>query len=80
MAEEEEEGEVSEQLSHSELLAKASSMLSTLLADPFLSDLSRDVSAEEVASVLALEEGKAITVFIRRFDQELIRKWRRLHV
>ena len=76
MAEKEEEGEVSGQLSHSELLAKTSSMLSTLLADPFLSDLSRDVSAEEVASVLALEEGKAITVFIRRFDQELIRKWR----
>ena len=71
---EEEEGEVSGQLSHPELLAKANAMLSTLLADPFLSDLSHDVSAEEVSSIVALEEGKAITVFVRRFDQELIRE------
>ena len=66
--------EAGEVLSHPELLAKASSMITSLLADPFLSDLPRHVSAEEVTSIVALEQGRAITVFVKRFDEELIRE------
>ena len=64
------------QLSHSELVERASKMVASLLDDPFLSDLPRDVGADEVTSLLALEQGRAITVYVRRFDEELIREWR----
>ena len=67
--------EASGQLSHPELLSRVSHLVSTLLDDPFLSGLPGDVTAEEVSSLLALEQGKAITVYVKRFDQELIRKF-----
>lgn len=67
--------EASGQLSHPELLSRVSHLVSTLLDDPFLSGLPRDVTAEEVTSLLALEQGKAITVYVKRFDQELIREY-----
>ena len=64
--------EVSGQLPHPELVARAKELVSSLLSDQFLSDLSSDVSAEEVTSLLALEQGRAITVHVKRFDQQLI--------
>ena len=66
------------QLSHSELVKRASKMVTSLLDDPFLSvsDLPRDVGVDKVTSLLALELGRAITVYVRRFDEELIREWR----
>ena len=66
--------EASGQLSHPELVSRASQTVASLLADPFLSDLPRDVTPEEVSSLVALEQGRAITVYVKRFDQELIRK------
>ena len=62
------------QLSHPELVDKASKMVDSLLDDQFLSDLPRDVSADEVTSLLALEQGRAITVNVKRFDEELVRE------
>ena len=67
--------EASGQLSHPELLSRVSHLVSSLLDDPFLSGLPGDVTAEEVTSLLALEQGKAITVYVKRFDQELIREY-----
>ena len=67
--------EASGQLSHPELLSRVSHLVSTLLDDPFLSGLPGDVTADEVTSLVALEQGKAITVYVKRFDQELIREY-----
>ena len=60
--------------SHPDLMAKAKKLVASLLSDPFLSDLPNDVRAEEVASIVALEQGRAITVNVRRFDQQIIRE------
>ena len=62
------------ELTHMEVMDKIRQMLTKLLEDPFLNDLNYDVSPEEVKSRLAVEEGRAITVHIKRFDDELIRK------
>ena len=59
---------------HPELMAKAKKLVASLLSDQFLSDLPRDVTAEEVTSIVALEQGRAITVNVRRFDQQIIRE------
>lgn len=59
---------------HPELMAKAKKLVATLLSDPFLSDLPGDVTAEEVSSIVGVEEGRAITVCVRRFDQQIIRE------
>ena len=59
---------------HPELVAKAKKLVASLLSDPFLSDLPSDVTAEEVSSIVALEQGKAITVYVKRFDQQIIRE------
>lgn len=59
---------------HPELMAKANKLVAILLSDSFLSDLPSDVTAEEVASIVALEQGRAITVNVRRFDQLVIRE------
>ena len=59
---------------HPELMAKVKKLVAGLLSDPFLSDLPSDVTAEEVTSIVALEQGKAITVYVRRFDQQVIRE------
>ena len=59
---------------HPELMAKAKKLVASLLSDRFLSDLPSDVTAEEVTSIVALEQGRAITVYVRRFDQQIIRE------
>ena len=60
-------------LTHLEVMDKVQNTLKELLKDPFLSDFSHVVSPEEVNSRLAVEQGRAITVHIRRFDDEIIR-------
>ena len=64
-----------ESLSHVEVIEKSKEGISRLLSDPFLSDLSKDISLDEVKSVLALEQGKAITLHLRRFDDEVLCMW-----
>ncbi|KAI5640660.1 hypothetical protein NE865_06978 [Phthorimaea operculella] len=65
---------VASTLSHDELLEITKSSLYTLLkCDPLLSDLPSDIVLDEVLSQIAVEHGQAITVFISR-EQEPILK------
>ena len=68
-------GDDSSSAGHPELMSRAKQLLDRLLSDPFLSDLPSDVTAEEVTSIVALEQGRAITVYVRRFDEEIIREY-----
>ena len=54
--------------SHFAVMKKAESLLATALDDPFLADLAEDCSLENVQSQLALLQGKAITLYIKKFD------------
>lgn len=65
---------VTEELSHVDAIHKAKELISQLLSDPFLQDLPPDISLDEVKSKLALEQGRAITLNLRRYDDEVIRK------
>ena len=62
------------ELSHVEALQKVKELTAELLSDPFLQDLPRDISLDEVKSKLALEQGSAITLYLRRYDDEVIRE------
>ncbi len=62
-----------EEVTHLEVMDIIKDRLKELLKDPFLTDISLDVSPEEVKSRLAVEQGRAITVHIRRFDDAIIR-------
>eukprot|EP00731_Ephydatia_muelleri_P026689 Em0018g789a len=59
-------------LSHVEVMKQIKQQISDLLADPFLQDLPKDVSLDEAKSQLALEEGKAIILSLRRYDGERV--------
>lgn len=61
-------------LSHPEALQKAKELVSRLLSDPFLHDLPPDISLDDLRSKLALEQGKAVTLHLRRYDGDVIRK------
>ena len=63
------------QLSHVEAVKKARELISELLSDPLLSDMPPEVSLDEVKSTLAMEQCKAITLHLRRFDGEVLRKY-----
>lgn len=63
------------ELSHVEAMKRVHELELLLLSDPFLQDLPRDVSLDEIQSQLALEQGRAISLQLRRFDNEIIRKW-----
>ncbi|CAH2067486.1 unnamed protein product, partial [Iphiclides podalirius] len=57
-------------LSHNELLEITQSSLCTLLNyDSLLNDLPSDIIVEEIYSQVAVEHGKAITIFISREDE-----------
>ena len=60
--------------SHKAVLEHARRLLCDLLTDPFLSDISPTCTHDEVASQLALEQGRAITVHVRRFDDQILCK------
>ena len=64
----------SEELSHMEVMKKAKELVSSLLSDSALNDLPPDCDADEVSTLLALEQGRAITINLKRFDGEVIRK------
>lgn len=59
---------------HLLVMVKIKQKVEQLLQDPFLDDLSSDISLEEVKSRLAVEQGRAITIYVRRFDNEIICK------
>ena len=65
---------ITKELSHVEAIQKAKEFISQLLSDPFLQDLPPDISLDEVKSKLALEQGRAITLNLRRYDDQVIRK------
>ena len=67
-------------LSHMEVIVKVQEHIKSLLKDPFLSDLPSEVSLDKVQSQLALEEGRAITVNIRRYDDIIIRKFMKINL
>lgn len=60
--------------SHLAVMKKAETYLSSLLEDPFLSDLAEDCSLENVQSQLALLQGKAITLHITKLDGQVVCK------
>ncbi len=61
-----------ENLSHKDVLKTAKELLSSMLNDPFLSDVSVDDSVKDVNSILALAQGKAISIHIKKYDGEII--------
>ncbi|XP_026314524.1 U11/U12 small nuclear ribonucleoprotein 25 kDa protein-like [Hyposmocoma kahamanoa] len=68
------EGSLAATLSHDELLEITQSSISTLLTcDPLLSDLPPDITLEEVLSQIAVEHGQAITIFINREDEPVLK-------
>lgn len=60
---------------HNAVIHNANHLLTLILEDPFLSYLSRDCSVEDAKSQLALVQGKAITIHIKKFDGEVICKY-----
>lgn len=58
--------------SHNLVIQKADSMLAMMLEDPFLSDLCEDCSLENVQSRLALLQGRAISIYVNKFDGQVI--------
>ena len=64
-----------EEIPHNELIQRARNLVTTILDDPFLSNLSKDCTLEGVKSLLALAQGKAITVHIKRFDEQVLCKY-----
>ena len=62
-------------ISHVEVMKQIKQHISDLLADPFLKDLPKDIAPDEAKSQLALEEGKAIILYLRRYDNERVREY-----
>ena len=61
-------------LSHCDAMLLVKNGIQELLSDPILSDLDGDISVEELQDVLHLEQGKAITLYLRRFDDSILRE------
>ena len=57
---------------HNLVIQRARNVLASMLDDPFLTDVSAACSVEEVQSQLALLQGRAVTIHVRRFDGHLI--------
>ena len=62
-------------LSHVDALERVKKTVDKLLDDPFLLDLPRDVTPDEVTSCLAVAEGRAVTVLLRTYDNQIIREF-----
>jgi len=67
------------ELSHVEALLKVKDLTAQLLSDPFLQDLPPDISLDEVKSQLALEQGSAITLNLRKFNDGVICRLQLVH-
>jgi len=61
-------------LSHCDAMLLVKNGIKELLNDPVLSDLDGDISVEELQDVLHLEQGKAVTLYLRRFDDSILRE------
>ena len=72
--------EEDKELSHNALLKKCKEMLASLLDDPFLLDVSPDSSVKDVESLLALIQGKAITIHIQKFDGGIVCEYTNLMI
>lgn len=73
-------GATKPELSHVEALLRVKDLTAQLLSDPFLQDLPPDISLDEVKSQLALEQGSAITLNLRKFNDEMIRRFMALMI
>ena len=62
-----------EKSSHIEAMKEIHRLVTELTSDPFLDDLPQRVSVEDVASVLAVEQGRAITIHLRKCASQIIR-------
>ena len=60
-------------LSHQEAMLLVKKSIRELLNDPLLSGLSEDITLEELLDILHLEQGKAITLYLRRYDDSILR-------
>ena len=58
-----------------DVLERVKEAVGKLLNDPFLLDLPRDVTPDEVTSCLAVAEGRALTVHLRTYDDQIIREF-----
>ncbi|XP_047544745.1 U11/U12 small nuclear ribonucleoprotein 25 kDa protein [Vanessa atalanta] len=62
--------EVAKTLSHDDLLEVSKSSLQTILSsDSLLSDLPPDIILEEIQSLIAVEHGQSITIYISRENE-----------
>lgn len=62
-----------EVLSHCEAMSLVKKSIRELLSDPLLSGLAEDMTLEELEDILHLEQGKAITLYLRRYDNSILR-------
>ena len=60
-------------LSHCEAMSLVKKSIQELLSDPLLSGLAEDTTLEELQDILHLEQGKAITLYLRRYDDSILR-------
>lgn len=59
--------------SHCEAISLVKKSIQELLSDPLLSGLAEDTTLEELQDILHLEQGKAITLYLRRYDNSILR-------
>jgi len=64
-----------EELSHKDLVGKYNELVSELTEDPLLFEVSPDDTVMDVQGLLALAQGKAIAIHIKRFDGEVVCEW-----
>lgn len=61
--------------SHDEFMKLLQQNIAEMVSrDPCLRGLPPDVTVEELEDVIALEQGKAITLYLRKFDDDVIRE------
>ena len=60
--------------SHVEVIAEVQRAIRALLQDPLLNDLSPTVTPEEINSKLALAQGRALSLWLRVYDDHNIRE------
>lgn len=58
-----------EEVSHLEVMKEIKDVVKDILKDPFLNDLSPEISLDEAQSRLALEQGRAMTINIVKLDK-----------
>jgi len=59
-------------LSHCEAMSLVKKNVQELLRDPLLSGIAEDISLEELQDIVHLEQGKAFTLYLRRYDDSIL--------